>query len=65
MNTIVLWVLIGTNFSGGQEVIARDIPSQSDCYTAKRAYVNAVRAERHPSAEKLFLTCTPIKTVVR
>jgi hypothetical protein len=65
MNTIVLWVLMGTNFAGGVEVIARDIPSQGDCTAAKRAHVNALRAERHPAPDKVILTCSPIKTVVR
>lgn len=65
MNTVVLWVLMGTNFAGGQQVMARDIPSQGDCYAAKRAYVNALRAERHPAPEKVIITCSPVKTVVR
>lgn len=65
MNTVVLWVLMGTNFAGGQEVIARDIPSQGDCNAAKRAYVNALRAERHPAPQGVVLTCSPIKTAVR
>jgi hypothetical protein len=62
MNTVVLWVLMGTNFAGGVEVIARDIPSKGDCDAAKRAYVTALRQERHPAPERATLTCSPIKT---
>jgi hypothetical protein len=53
---------MGTNFSGGVEVIARDIPSKGDCDAAKRASITALRQERHPAPERVILTCFPVKT---
>ncbi|MNU19622.1 hypothetical protein D3C71_78530 [compost metagenome] len=62
MNTlIIVWTLAVTSLHGQVVVLGTDIPSQGACNQAKRAYINALRTERHPAPGNATVTCSPVQ----